>query len=205
MTTTLVLFFAAVADSQDYGSFRDIVSGATALVAAAAAVLRLVRGGARWEPAEEDLPLRITGILTAILMGLMWWRYSAGQHEAELLLWVASSLIISFVGLVAYLILINTMMYKVVEIEEFKQPPFRRPVVKNIIAGFRLTKQAAVACEGNPSESLQEVLAGFQYDVDRVWNRPSRTLAKLAFLLSAMALTTGLSAGLIAVSLLVRE
>jgi len=86
--------------------------------------------------------------------------------------------------LCVYSFVIATQTYERVVIPGPGKPPENR----KIIGGFVLTDEAKEV-QKKERVPIQEVLMGATYDVDRVWTRPSRALARIVFLLCYLGLT----------------
>jgi hypothetical protein len=170
-----------------YGALAPLVSTVGCLVAAAGAIGLAWRGRARWEPSEEDVatgPQKVGGLVAAVAIAVLW--ASANNSDSDgLLVRLAISLAALAVGaLLAYSFVISTQTYEVVIV------PARGadPVTRKVIGGFKLTKNAKRVAADRPL-TTQDILAGNQYDVDRVWTRSSLALAKVIFVACYLALT----------------
>ena len=86
--------------------------------------------------------------------------------------------------LLAYGFLVATQTFEIIY-----SPSANKYTTKNIIGGFWLTKEALSLKKKHKVTSTQEFLKGAEYDVDKVWSRPSRALAKLLFVVCYLGLT----------------
>lgn len=186
--------------AQDYGPLTNVVGTAGALMAAAVALIRLVRGRAKWEPAEEDVSSgfeRVSAALTAVLVALMWWYFGDGSQASNLARVTAGAAIVLVTALIVYSLLIGTMIYEV------KYTDDGRSVKRaKIIGGFWMTKAAREA-RRRDSMTVQETLASAEHNPDLVWPRIARALAKVCFTLSAVLLTLGASVALAGAAMLI--
>lgn len=193
---------AFATEATEFGPLTDLLSVAGTLMAAAFALIRLVRGRANWEPAEEDVDsgyVRMSAVLTAVAVALMWWRYSDGSQSEELVSLTVGAVLALLVSFVAYSLLIGTKLVEQVYIDASgKQQSKKR------IRGFRLTPHARRELAKDPSLTVKELFAGVQYEPEHVWTNLSRAFAKLSFALSAVLLTVSLSVALAGVSILLR-
>ncbi|WP_372666282.1 hypothetical protein [Amycolatopsis kentuckyensis] len=159
----------------DYGSFAGLVNVAGTIIAMGSALALTFRGRSRWEPSEEDVPRgaqKVSGLLAAGAVALLWVTYREQPQEIG---WhlpvVLGSLTFGF--LLLYGFLIGNQTY---EVERMAGATTKQ--VK-IIGGFWLTAKArSLVAKG---KTRQDILAGAAYQLDRVWPRPARSLAKLSF------------------------
>lgn len=170
-----------------YGALAPLVSSVGSLVAAAAAIGLAWRGRARWEPSEEDVaagPQRVGGLVAAIAIALLWATANDSGSDPLLVGLAIALTTVAVLALLAYSYVISTQTYEVVVVQSRNADP----KTQKIIGGFALTPNAKkVAAER--TVTTQEILRGSQYDVDRIWTRPSRAFAKLVFVACYLALT----------------
>jgi hypothetical protein len=187
----------------DYGTLAPLVRTVGWLMSAATAISLSWRRRAKWEPSEEDVsqgPARVGGLLTAVLIAILWTQMADLQHERSLLLlalWLAGATLVS---LLVYVFLTSTMVFT-------QEYALRKNVIgeRKIIGGFWL-KPKAQEVIAQKFLSVQEVLEGAGNNPDKVWSRPSRGLVKILFILCYMGLivcgTTALTS--VAILLLIR-
>ncbi|HTG36538.1 MAG TPA: hypothetical protein VLB76_26775 [Thermoanaerobaculia bacterium] len=188
----------------DYGTLAPLVRTVGWLMSAATAISLSWRRRAKWEPSEEDVsqgPARVGGLLTAVLIAILWTQMADLQHERYLLLlalWLAGATLVS---LLVYVFLTSIMVFT-------QEYALRKNVIaeRKIIGGFWL-KPKAQEVIAQKSLSVQEVLEGAGNNPDKVWSRPSRGLVKILFILCYMGLivcgTTALTS--VAILLLIRS
>ncbi len=189
----------------DYGVFSTIVPTAASLVAAASAIAVSFKGRAKWEPVQEDIPggaSKVAGLFSALSIALLWFWFSfRGGDNAEMLTKIAAFLGgATLVSLVLYAILVGIYVYE--RIEAVDDDP-KHAVTKKIIGGFCLEAEAKRK-RAIHKVTIQELFAGSGYNVDKIWPRPCRAFAKVAFQLSYIGLvycgTTALAAAVILIS-----
>jgi hypothetical protein len=179
-----------------YGPFGSIVSIAGSLMAMATALGWGWRRRAKWEPAEEDVPnapQRVGSLLAACTVGLIWAQLSDGSYLPLLTRIAALCLTVTLVSMLVYGLLINGLVYDRV---------LSKTRMTKIIGGLWKTDIAIKAQEAN-QVTTQELLAGAQYNTDRVWPRLARGLSKVLFTLSYLGLTVGGTVALGSVSIIV--
>jgi hypothetical protein len=169
---------------EDFGPFTDLVGLAGTAIAAIGALTLAWRGRARWEPDEEDIstgPQKVGGVLALVGLVLLWTAFE-GADDVGALRWLTVLFaVLTVVGLFLYSFLISRQTY---QLEKLKG---NGVVSVTVIGGFRTTERAMeLARDGR---TLQEILRGAAYEVDRVWPRGSRTMAKQAFVAAYLLLT----------------
>ena len=169
--------------NSNYGLLTGLVDDIGALIAAAGAIILAFRGRNRWEPCEEDIPkgpAKISGSLTAAGIAYLWYRsetlFDAGIFFS-VLLYCAIGVV---VGFLTYVMLITVFTFDraiAVSTTEIR--------TEKIIGGFwlhKLARQEMRNRDGAPT--TQKLLEGAAYDVDKVWPRFARGLAKISFILA---------------------
>jgi hypothetical protein len=155
------------------------------LVSAGGAIYLCWRRRGKWEPSEEDIPKgaeRVAGLLNAVVLGLIWSLLADSSH-IDLLTYMAMILAVScLIFLLVYGFLVSVYTYDKVESVSPK-----KTVTQRIIGGLRVTSEARRVAKKNRI-TTQEVLKGAAYDVDKVWTRSSRALAKLLFVVCYIGL-----------------
>jgi hypothetical protein len=171
----------------DMGPLGPVVKGVGWVVTAAAAILLTWRGRAKWEPAEEDVSqasTKVGGALCAVALGLLWFAFGRSAAHYKPLLWIAIAMaVLCLISLCLYSYLVAVSVYD----RLVATGPGQSKSVK-IIGGFRRTPQAKEIMRQDRTLTLKDVLLGAAYDPDRVWPRSSRAAAKIAFVLSYIAL-----------------
>lgn len=165
-----------------FGPLADPVATAGAIIAASVAIGLAWRRRAKWEPSEEDIPRggqRVGALIAGIAIALMYAEWRAAEHIPSLNKAAIVLGGLTLVALLVYAYLVNLQTYKVVG---ESGPPSR------VIGGFWLTSEARES-KRQHHKTTQELLAGAAYDVEKLWSRHSRGLAKLAFLVCYLALT----------------
>lgn len=189
------------ASSGDYGIFAGLVATAGTLLSATAALILTWKRRARWEPSEEDIPKgaqRTGGLVIAVVIGIAYFWLRGQESALPLTKLSLVSAGIAFVALLLYSILVGVFTY-----EQVFSPSPNIARRRKIIGGFRLTQAARTAVRTR-NITVQEALAGAAYDLDKVWSRISRALAKATFLLSYILLVAGGTLALAFVSLLLQ-
>ncbi len=169
----------------NYGALADLVSTAGAIIAAGGAISLGWRGRTKWEPSEEDIPRapgKVAGLFASVMIVILFAqsRDSAQMPFITRLAFGLSILCVLFLCLYVFLVAMQT--YHVVE-----SPQRGKAVKRNVIGGLWLTPEAKQA-KHKKKLPVQKVLAGAASDIDMVWPRPSRALAKLAFLICYLGL-----------------
>ena len=180
----------------EYGDLLPLVKAAGWLISAAWALIFGWRGRSkRWAPSEEEIPgapSRIAGLLTAVLLGVLWFQETSDITQGRWLLpilWVSVA-----VTVVAFLLnnfALTTLMYERVEAQH------NQPVTTRIVGGLWLTPEAREV-RRKVHDTIQNIFAGNEYVTDRVWPRPARAFAKVLFIIFYLLFTVGGSAALAA-------
>lgn len=168
--------------AQDYGPLKEVVSLAGSIVAAGGAIRLAWRGRANWEPSEEDIPAgaqKVGGLIGAVLIALMFVNWSNEDDAGKLVTTALVALGLTLGFLILYGCLVGMQTYEVVGAEGTS---------KRIIGGFWLTKKAR-KIKAERQVGVQRLLEGAAYEIDEVWSRPSRQLAKTSFVLGYLGLT----------------
>lgn len=185
----------------DYGVLTELVDDIGALIAASTAIMLSFKGRQQWEPSEEDIPkgpVKIVGVLTAVGVGLLYYWASQLRYNEDTYYWIAivcaSALVLGFL---AYVILITVYTYE-------RQVAVSGEVqTDKIIGGFWLTGTARKVQQERPeTKNIQRLLRGAAFNVDDVWPRVSRALAKVSFLLSYFTVIIGGCLALAAVAIM---
>lgn len=177
----------------EYGDLAPLVKVAGWLVSAAWAVIFVWRGrSGRWAPIEEAIPggtSRVAGLLTAIGLALLWWQQAADLTQGRWLM----SVLFPAVACVVFAFIVSTFALKVLTYDGARAP---------IIGGLWLTPDArAVRKQGK--DTIQNILAGNEFEPDRVWPRLSRAAAIILLLALYLALTVAGSLALASGAILV--
>jgi hypothetical protein len=206
---------AGNATAADYGPMTETVATAGMLLAVGSALRLCWKGRFSWEPAEEDVPRsaqRVGGLLIALFIGILWYRFKKGGMPADDLVTFGVSLgVVTLIAMLCYSFLVGTHVY---EIKIGAGGRSTRPL--KIIGGFWLTAAAKAAlAPGDPpllapngprgpkAMTINDLLkGGGQQDLERVWSRQSRSVAKMAFQLAYIALVGFGTCALYAVALL---
>ena len=180
----------------EYGDLLPLVKAAGWLISAAWALIFGWRGRSkRWAPSEEEIPgapSRIAGLLTAVLLGVLWFQETSDITQGRWLLpilWVSVA-----VTVVAFLLnnfALTTLMYERVEAQH------NQPVTTRIVGGLWLTPEAREV-RRKAHDTIQNIFAGNEYVADRVWPRPARAFAKVLLITFYLLFTVGGSAALAA-------
>lgn len=170
----------------ELGILTGLVDDVGALMAAGLALTLAFKGRNKWEPVEEDIPnvsVRIVGLLTAVGVGILYFKSVTGTN-ANIYMWLAIMFsIILLVGLFFYILLIT--IYTYVDVKA----PTGASESKKVIGGFSLTDDAKEALK--KYKTVQEVYFKAAYEKDLVWTRPSQALAKFSFLFAYFLIITG--------------
>ena len=184
----------------DYGVLTGLVDDIGALVAAGAAIMLGFKGRQRWEPSEEDIPkgpVKVAGTLTVIGVGLLYFASKTNYNE-NFYFWfsIACGFLLLF-GFLVYVILITVYTYN-------RQIASGTGIItEKVIGGFTLTHDAKTNLHN--AKTIQSLLRGAAYDVDLVWPRASRALAKICFLLSYFIIILGGCLALAAVAIMLNN
>jgi hypothetical protein len=188
-----------------YGVLATTVATAGTILAGSAALALTWKGRFRWEPIEEDIPRaarQVGGLLTAILIAILWYLFSF-EHRLSAHDLIRLSIIFALVGLasmIVYGLLVGVLVYdKEIAISSNKTANVK------IIGGFWLTQRAKKELRsGKPRPgSIVDLLRGAAYNADLVWPRFSRALAKTSFQLAYITLVGSGTCALACTSLLV--
>jgi hypothetical protein len=174
-----------ISQDSDYGTLAPLVKSVGWLLSAAAAISLGWRRRAKWEPAEEDIPLgpaRVGGLIAAVLLAIIWSQLAGPEHVSLLLRIAAVSLTLCLLSLLLYGFIVSTNTYM---LEESRTAG--TVSTKRVIGGFSLAPPARKAISDRHL-TVQELLRGAAYDVDKVWSRPSRAWAKLWFVVLYISL-----------------
>jgi hypothetical protein len=185
----------------DYGPFGGIVGSAGALVAATGAIALTWRGRTNWQPSETDLPLgpeRVGGVVTAVLVGLLWIVTRPADSRAFVPGLAVAMATLLIVALLVYSILIATQTY-VIEIRSTED----QDATEKIIGGFWMKQAVSDALKRDPAETVQGYLKATGFHVDQVWSRTSRALAKATFVAMYLVIVIAGSLALTSVAILV--
>jgi hypothetical protein len=188
-------------NEQDYGQLTKMVVTATALMAAAGAIIKLFRRGGKWEPLQEnfgDLSRKVGALVTAVVVGLMWANL---RQDKSMLNWIGvSSIVLLLICTIIYSYLTGKQTYKKIVVKQGK------PVERKIIGGFSLTDVAKSNMAQAPQRvgreiTVQEYYEGTQYNEELVWSRSSLEYAKSLFILGYVGLIVSGAIALSAVAL----
>ncbi|MEQ8733816.1 MAG: hypothetical protein RIC29_02760 [Rhodospirillaceae bacterium] len=172
----------------DYGILTGIVDEIGLVIGAGSAVVFAVKGRARWEPSEEDVPngpIKVASIITGIGVGAL---YAISINEYDYSFFFGTMIFASvalFIGLMAYTILITVYTFD-------KQVPVSENETRTIkvIGGFWLTQDAKEKLQNN-FPTTQKLFHSSAYDMDMIWPRVSRGLTKIAFLIAYFSMIFG--------------
>jgi hypothetical protein len=191
------MIFLAVSN---YGVLRHVVSGASSIIAAGAAIALTWRGRAKWEPSEEDIrqgPQRVGGLVAAIFIAVLWFENKSSPKSHLLISVAIIGAAICVLTLLAYSFLIasKTLTLKYVVNGVVKE--------RKIIGGFRRTANTKTVLKERKNLTMQELFAGTAYDVDKVWTPRSRAVAKVIFVACYLALTVSGTVALAGAAMLI--
>jgi ABC-type uncharacterized transport system substrate-binding protein len=175
----------------DYGIFNDIVKVAGLIISVGLALTLSWKGRSNWEPSEQDVnkgPQRITGLVTAVLLVVIWLIPNDGDGNSLLKTLSISLVTSTIISLLVYGFLITVLTY---HLENGQK----------IIGGFKLVMKARKF--RRKGITIQEILKTEAYDVDKVWTRESRGLSKAIFSIVYVILITCGTLALASVSILV--
>ena len=122
----------------DYGVLSDLVPVVTAFMAGVSALTFAFKGRAKWEPAEEDIPnsaQRVGGLVTAVLIALIWYHLSYKGADSGVVGWIALGLaVFTLVAVLMYGYLVGLLTFdKIVALDD------GRTKTRKIIGGFSFT------------------------------------------------------------------
>jgi len=173
-----------------YGVFANLVADAGSLVAVAGAIGLAWKKRSAWEPVEEDIPnaaQHVGGLFAAVAIAVFWYQVtmSGVLNGHDLIEYMEGLSAATLFGFVIYSLLVATFVYE-------KPVAVSAKAAKSIkiIGGFWLTNEAKrCLVSGDPKPStIQDLVLGCA-NVDQVWPRISRALAKMSFTLSYICLT----------------
>jgi hypothetical protein len=166
----------------DYGPLTDVVATAGAVAAAGGAIAFSWKGRASWEPSEQDVQAgaqKVGGLIASVLIALMWASWRNGKHIGTLETTALVLLALTLIFLLIYGYLVGVQTYTVQRHDG---------TTEHIIGGFWLTSEAKKS-RAKHNVTIQELLEGAAYDVNKLWSPPSRQLAKSSFVLGYLGLT----------------
>lgn len=169
----------------------DIVKWGGALVSAAVALRIALRPRTGSEPEPSGISkfaYSLAVVVVAAILATIVYDEGATLGFVSLAQMLKFGLIGSVVGVALYAWLSSLVVYETVEIEE------KKPVTRRIIGGFWLTPYAKT--QERDGKTVQAILLGANYDLDRVWPRSSQGLATLLVISSYVLLMVGLSTSL---------
>ena len=183
--------------AEDYGALTDVVANVGTAFAALGAIVLAWRGRTDWEPSEEDVsrgPQKVGGVLA--LVGLVLLRFSyRDEDDVGVLPWLLVVFgLLCLVGLLIYSYLIARQTYEVQRLNS------GRVETVKVIGGFRTTERAAEL--ERSGKTMQDILKGAAYELDRVWPRGSRAVAKLSFVGAYLLLTVSGTLAVVSAALL---
>jgi hypothetical protein len=170
----------------NYGALRPVVSGASSVIAAGGAVALSWRSRAKWEPSEEDLskgPQKVGGLVAAVLIAILWLESKSSPRSHFVVSLTIATTVVCVVALIAYSFLISMQTFTLITASN--------EIAKSqkIIGGFILTRKAREILRERQDLTVQDLFEGTAFDVDKVWTRPSRAIAKSLFVVCYLALT----------------
>jgi hypothetical protein len=183
----------------DFGELSGIVKTSGCLVAAAGAIGLGWRGRANWEPSEIDIPnapQRVAGLVCTVAIGVLW--ATTGPADAAWVATLAMKLALGtvvFLSLYGYLIALQTYTKEVV-----RNAGSGVVSEEKIIGGFWLTEGAKSAIEQGRL-TVQRYFKKVSYDVDEVWSKGARALAKTLFVIVYIGLVASGTIALAATSI----
>ena len=209
----------------EFGPFQELMTAVGFLTATAGALVLGFRGRSRWEPSEQDIPKglqQVGTLLTAVILVVVWVQREELGREPLI------SLVLGLAGgtvgcLLLYGILVGLYTYDVPTVENpaedrikiigglWLTPVARAHRMRGNAFGAETEEEVSGSREPEASRApdkltIQEVLADFLYQPDRVWPRSARATAKAVFGLSYLGLTvSGASALATAALLLIRS
>jgi hypothetical protein len=170
----------------NYGPLSNLVATGGALIAAGAAIALAWKGRAKWEPSEEDIPKgpqKVGGLVATVAIVVIWSQYIKAAHIPQVTTIAWTLLGVTVLSLLVYIILVTTQTYyKVVSTKA-------NEVGRQTIIGGFWRKREAKTKQRKEKVTTQELLAGAAYDEDKVWDRLSRALAKISFVLCYLGLS----------------
>jgi hypothetical protein len=166
----------------DYGDLAPLMKSVGWLASATAAITLTAFGiKTAWAPVEEEIPggaSRIAFLITASLLGLLWFKAATDVTQGQwLLLALYIALGATIAGFASTYFGLSTLIYDHV---------ISATVTKRIVGGLWLKSKAREEIKAADT-TVQVYFRGNAYDQDRVWSRLSRGLAKLIFLLTYLA------------------
>jgi len=171
---------------KDLGPFTNLVATAGSILAMGAAIGLGWRRRTKWEPAEEDIaggPQKVGGLLGAVTIAIIFGTMNDAAHVPVLSKWAFHLLVLTTASLITYGLLVSLLTYYIEIVIGNQQ--IRRV---NIIGGFWIKKGIRRKI-GREEVTIQEFLKGTAYNVDAVWPRLARALAKQSFVLAYLGLT----------------
>jgi hypothetical protein len=162
--------------ASDYGPFAPVVGYAATIIAAGTALAVTWRGALeKWKPPEEDLPnaaqklvLLICGVQMVIV-----WMLAAPDTSSRLLMAAGVSAIVCFVVFLSY----SAMIGKYTFIKRIAVSAAETREVR-LLGGRKLLPGASAIMKKKGIGSVQELLEGAAYDVDKLWSRDDRAWVK---------------------------
>ena len=182
---------------EDYGVLTDVVTNVGTAFAALLAIVLAWRGRTQWEPSEEDVsrgPQKVGGVLALAGLVLLRFTYSDDGETGALPWLLVLFALLCLVGLLLYSYLIARQTYY---LERVNGSAVEKVTV---IGGFRTTERARELT--SQGKTVQELLKGTAYEVDRVWPRESRAAAKLSFVAAYLLLTVSGTLAVVCAALL---
>ncbi len=161
-------------------------------MAMSGALLLGFKGRAKWEPSDQDVDKgaqKVGALASAVLIGFIFLELSKPEDVPTLMHLALICLIITVVSLLLYSALTTIFVY--VQWQDTSEQ-------RNIIGGLALTAEAREALnretkrakeEGQVPPTIQELFKGSAYEIDQLWSRPSRAMAKILFTLGYLGLT----------------
>ena len=190
----------------DYGAFKDIVANAGTIMAMAAAIGLAWRGRSKWEPAEDDVPKapqKVAGLLSALAITAIWTAYQDVGHIHTLIGLALGLGLGALASLCVYAFLVSTLTY----VQLTAGGP-KKVKERNIIGGFVFTAKSRAVIEKQRAKGLAppttaDLFKAAAYNPDSVWERWSRSLAKVLCIVSYVGLIVTGTVALAAAAILV--
>lgn len=200
LTHCMIASATNAAPASHFGVLSQSVATGGTLIAAAGALSLCWKGRFNWEPVEEDVPRasqRVAGLLIAIAIAIVWYRFSRRTLYPDDLMVLSAALGAgTMLALLCYGLLVGVLVY-----DKKVGAGGKETRIVKIIGGFRLTPMARMALSpgelpvftpGKPpvhkASTIADLLKGAGNDPDRVWTRLSRALAKVVFQLAYVTL-----------------